>query len=76
MKPFSARHARQDWARAFTFWGGVDQQARFLRLGANLLIHSADITLFQKHLRDELKAVKQAAGLISTKSNAQSEINI
>jgi len=58
------------------FWGGVDQQGRFLRLGANLLIHSADITLFQGHLRDELKAVKRAAGLISTKSNAQSDISI
>jgi len=58
------------------FWGGVDQHVRFLQLGANLLIHSADITLFQKHLRTELGAVKQAAGLISASSDAQSDINI
>lgn len=45
------------------FWGSVEQQARFLSLGANLLIHSADISLFQKHLRLELDAVKQLAGI-------------
>jgi 4-hydroxy-2-oxoheptanedioate aldolase len=58
------------------FWGGVDQQARFLQLGANLLIHSADITLFQKRLRVELDAIKHAAGLISAKSDGPSDINI
>jgi 4-hydroxy-2-oxoheptanedioate aldolase len=41
----------------------VESQARYLRCGANLLIHSADLTLFQKHLRRELAAVKQAAGI-------------
>jgi hypothetical protein len=30
-------------------------------LGANLLIHSADISLFRKHLRAEIEAIKQAA---------------
>lgn len=45
------------------FWGDTDQQVRFLELGANLLIHSADITLFQKHLRKELVAIKKGAGL-------------
>ena len=44
-------------------WGSVEEQARFLRLGANLLIHSADIMLFRKHLRQELEAVKRAAGI-------------
>jgi 2-keto-3-deoxy-L-rhamnonate aldolase RhmA len=58
------------------FWGGVDQQARFLQLGANLLIHSADITLFKKHLRAELNAVKQAVGMISANSDAQPGISI
>ena len=29
------------------FWGEIEQQAHFLKLGANLLIHSADITLFK-----------------------------
>jgi len=45
------------------FWGDPPQQARLLQMGANLLIHSADITLFKKHLQAELKAIKQAAGL-------------
>lgn len=48
------------------FWGSVEQHARFLQMGANMLIHSADISLFQKHLRLELAAVRQAAGLHSS----------
>jgi 4-hydroxy-2-oxoheptanedioate aldolase len=44
-------------------WGSVESQSRYLRCGANMLIHSADITLFQKHLRLELAAIKQAAGI-------------
>lgn len=45
------------------FWGDADQQTRFLKLGANMLIHSADISLFQKHLQLELGAIKTMAGL-------------
>jgi 4-hydroxy-2-oxoheptanedioate aldolase len=58
------------------FWGGVDQQARFLRMGANLLIHSADILLFQKHLSSELESIKQAAGLHAESHVRPSEITI
>ena len=43
-------------------WGGVESQARLLGLGANLLIHSGDILLFQKHLRAEVAAIRDAAG--------------
>lgn len=45
------------------FWGSPEQQACFLALGANLLIHSADISLLQKHLRLELERVKALAGI-------------
>jgi 4-hydroxy-2-oxoheptanedioate aldolase len=45
------------------FWGDIEQQAQMLKLGANMLIHSADIMLFQKHLRAELEAIRRAAGL-------------
>ena len=45
------------------FWGDVSQQARFLKLGANMLIHSADISLFQKHLRLELEFIRSAADI-------------
>ncbi len=56
------------------FWGDVEQQVRFLSLGANLLIHSADISLFQKHLRLELEAIRVAAGLAATSADAQTAL--
>jgi 2-keto-3-deoxy-L-rhamnonate aldolase RhmA len=45
------------------FWGSIEQQTHMIRLGANMLIHSADILLFQKHLRADLDAIRQAAGV-------------
>jgi 2-keto-3-deoxy-L-rhamnonate aldolase RhmA len=56
------------------FWGDVDQQARFLKLGANMLIHSADISLFQKHLRLELDAIRATAGVSNPASNSNTAI--
>ncbi|MHC4745681.1 MAG: HpcH/HpaI aldolase family protein [Planctomycetota bacterium] len=58
------------------FWGNVEQQVRFLKLGANLLIHSADITLFQKHLGAELGGIKKAAGLKGGAGEEPGEITI
>lgn len=58
------------------FWGEIEQQAQFLRLGANLLIHSADILLFQKYLKAELQAVKQVAGLLVGDQAPQTKVNI
>lgn len=58
------------------FWGDVDQQAHFLKLGANLLIHSADITLFQEHLRNELNAIKKAVGLFRAGDETGQDITI
>ena len=58
------------------FWGDPPQQARLLQMGANLLIHSADITLFKKHLQAELKAIKQAAGLQEEARARPAESNI
>ncbi len=48
------------------FWGDVRQQTRLLELGANMLIHSADISLFQKHLQLELASIRQALGWTTT----------
>lgn len=45
------------------FWGNTEQQTRLLKLGANMLIHSADISLFQKHLQLELSAIREAVGV-------------
>lgn len=58
------------------FWGEIEQQAHLLKLGANLLIHSADITLFKKHLAADLQAIRQAAGLAKQTRGERAEINI
>jgi 4-hydroxy-2-oxoheptanedioate aldolase len=58
------------------FWGRVEEQARFLKLGANMLIHSADISLFQKHLRADLNAIRRAAGLDTEARGADGGITI
>jgi 4-hydroxy-2-oxoheptanedioate aldolase len=58
------------------FWGDVEQQARMLKLGANLLIHSGDILLFKKHLVAELDAVREAAGITWTDNRTGAGINI
>jgi 4-hydroxy-2-oxoheptanedioate aldolase len=58
------------------FWGGVEQQVRFLQMGANLLIHSADIILFQKHLQSELESIRQAAGLRLENHAGRRELSI
>ena len=56
------------------FWGDAAQQTRFLKLGANMLIHSADISLFQKHLQRELTAIKSAAGLWNNDTGSSTPI--
>lgn len=56
------------------FWGGVEQQIDLLQRGANLLVHSADISLFQKHLRAELGLIRQAIG--RTSSEIRSEVQV
>ncbi|HYF34243.1 MAG TPA: aldolase/citrate lyase family protein [Prosthecobacter sp.] len=58
------------------FWGTVEQHAHFLKLGANLLIHSGDISLFQKHLRLELEEVKGLAGIASTGRGTAAEVQV
>ena len=40
------------------FWGDLKQQARFIELGANMLIHSADITLFQRALQHDISVLR------------------
>ena len=58
------------------FWGEVEQQAQFLKLGANLLVHSADITLFRKYLAADLQAIRQAAGIAKEVRDERVEVNI
>ncbi len=58
------------------FWGSVEQQTRFLEMGANMLIHSADISLFQQHLRLELAAIKRSVGIAHEKDGGGAQPNI
>jgi 4-hydroxy-2-oxoheptanedioate aldolase len=58
------------------FWGDLAEQARLFELGANLLIYSADILLFQKHLRADLAAIKRRIGAAKTDHESRAEINI
>lgn len=58
------------------FWGGVAQQCRLLQFGANMLIHSADISLFQKHLRAELDAIKRESALAAAGGANPPELSI
>lgn len=44
------------------FIGDVAEQVRFLEMGANLLIHSADIVLVSKHRKKYLGAIRKIVG--------------
>ncbi len=44
------------------FMGEVEQQQRFIELGANMLIHSADIVLVAKHLKSDLQELRERVG--------------
>ena len=46
------------------FWENMQSEIDWLKQGMNLLIHSGDITLFAKHLQQELSAIRRA---VSTK---------
>ena len=58
------------------FWGEPEQQAAFARDGANMIIHSADISLFQKHLRRELAALKESLGASPASRSGSETINV
>lgn len=42
------------------FWENMQSEIDWLRQGMNLLIHSGDITLFAKHLEQELSFIRRA----------------
>ncbi|MEI9893280.1 MAG: hypothetical protein WDN28_05085 [Chthoniobacter sp.] len=58
------------------FWGDLELEADFVRDGANMLIHSADISLFQKHLRLEVDALRAALGAKATDNSGAVKIRI
>jgi 4-hydroxy-2-oxoheptanedioate aldolase len=44
------------------FWDSVEQQIEWAKLGANLVLHSADLLLFRKTLVAELSRIRLALG--------------
>jgi 4-hydroxy-2-oxoheptanedioate aldolase len=58
------------------FWGDLELEADFVRDGANMLIHSADISLFQKHLQLELTELKKTLGVNRGSGSSGERISI
>ena len=56
-------------------WGDTASQARFVNIGANLLIHKADIIFFKNGVRDELTDIRSKLGLQPI-DTATGEVNI
>jgi len=46
----------------YHFWGDLEREARWARYGANLIIHSSDLTLFSAALRGDLTALRARLG--------------
>ena len=59
---FSRKARAQGRGAGMHFWGGVDQQVRFLEMGCNFMIHSADLLIVRDHLASELNAIRQRMG--------------
>ena len=55
------------------WWGTPEEQGNFYRLGANFIIHSGDISLFQKHLRLEIQDIRKAAGISNVSADSKIE---
>ena len=41
------------------WWGSVEEHARFVNFGANLISYNCDLTIFPQYLRQELSALKK-----------------
>jgi 4-hydroxy-2-oxoheptanedioate aldolase len=44
------------------FFEGAESQIQWAKAGANIIIQSSDITLFQQRLREDIKAIQNALG--------------
>lgn len=44
------------------YTGAVDKQVDFLNMGANMLIHGADVAIFAEHLTNDIAAMRTAIG--------------
>lgn len=53
------------------FTGSVAKQVEFLNMGANMLIHCADVSLFAAQITKDLSAIKSAVGETPTNLSGQ-----
>jgi len=44
------------------YWESIEQEIEWAKLGANLIVHSSDITLFTRSLRADLSRIREALG--------------
>ncbi|MBX3423608.1 MAG: aldolase [Pirellulaceae bacterium] len=58
------------------FWGSVQQQAQMLALGANLLIYSSDLGIFQQNLQRDIELLCQTAHLKRTDTSGKTVVTI
>jgi 2-keto-3-deoxy-L-rhamnonate aldolase RhmA len=49
-------------AAGIHFWESIEQEIDWAKAGANLIIHSGDISLFAATLREDLKQMREALG--------------
>jgi len=60
---------------AIHHWLGPESQVRFLNMGANILIHSADILAFKQTMTQDLQQIRALAGL-SSRYSANDDLSI
>ena len=44
------------------FWEGIDKEVEWAQAGGNLIMHSADVTLFQRQLQAEIQELRAKLG--------------
>ena len=59
---FTKARARGDGAGIHA-WGTISSQKRFVEMGANLIIHKADVIFFKEGMRTELAEIRESLGI-------------
>ncbi len=44
------------------YWEGIDKEVEWSKAGGNLIMHSADVTLFQKQLKADMNELRTKLG--------------
>ncbi len=58
------------------WWNGVGDELRWAHSGANLIMHSTDITLVVQHLQQELQALKSRLGESGTQVSQLGDVSV